>query len=112
MPTYYFEAMDATGQNVVNANTPGYSRQRVLLSSVGAPATSTFHTGSSTPIGGVKIDAVSRIRDSFIEATRAAAGSRQAHEWQAPRCIDLSCDSSRKSAALRVASAHRPASPS
>ncbi len=71
-------AMDATGQNVVNANTPGYSRQRVLLSSVGAPATSTFHTGSSTPIGGVKIDAVSRIRDSFIEATRAAAGSRQA----------------------------------
>jgi flagellar hook-associated protein 1 FlgK len=71
-------AMDTTGQNVVNANTPGYSRQRVLLSSVGAPATATFHTGSSVPIGGVTIDAVSRIRDAFVEATRAAVGSRQA----------------------------------
>ncbi|MBK6870162.1 MAG: flagellar hook-associated protein FlgK [Kineosporiaceae bacterium] len=70
-------AMDTAGQNVVNANTPGYSRQRVLLSAVGAPPSASFHTGSATPLGGVRVDAVTRIRDAYLEATRAAAGSRQ-----------------------------------
>ena len=70
-------AMDTAGQNVVNANTPGYSRQRVLLSAVGSPPSASFHTGSSTPLGGVRVDAVTRIRDAYLEATRAAAGSRQ-----------------------------------
>jgi len=70
-------AMDTAGQNVVNATTPGYSRQRVELSSVGAPTSATFHTGAKVPVGGVQVDAVSRIRDAFLEATRAAAGGRQ-----------------------------------
>jgi flagellar hook-associated protein 1 FlgK len=72
-------ALDATSQNIVNANTPGYSRQRVLTESVGAPAAASFHTGSrDAVIGGVSVVDVSRIRDSFLEATRAAAGGRQA----------------------------------
>ena len=72
-------AMDATGQNVVNANTPGYSRQRVTLGSVGAPVAASFHTGNSMliSVGGVSVDAVTRIHDAFTEATRAAAGARQ-----------------------------------
>ena len=69
-------ALDITGQNVVNANTPGYSRQRVQVSSVaGAPA-SNFHTGSSQAVlGGVKIDTIERVRDVFLENTRVAAGA-------------------------------------
>ena len=70
-------AMETTSQNVVNANTPGYSRQRVQQQSVGAPPAATFHTGSSTAIGGVRVTDVTRIKDIFVEATRAAAGARQ-----------------------------------
>ncbi len=70
-------AMEATGQNVVNANTPGYSRQRVSLSSVGVQTTTSLFTGSKAPVGGVNVDSVTRIRDAFVEGTRAAAGGRQ-----------------------------------
>lgn len=69
-------AMDVVGQNVVNANTPGYSRQRVNLSSVGTTTNATYHTGNGTVFGGVNIDSVTRIRDAFLESTRAAAGSK------------------------------------
>ena len=71
-------ALDATSQNIVNANTPGYSRQRVTLESVGMPVTASLHSGVNAVIGGVSVSDVSRIRDSFLEATRAAAGARQA----------------------------------
>lgn len=69
-------AMDTAGQNITNATTPGYSRQKVQQSSIGAANGATFHTGTDNPIGGVRIDDVVRVRDAFLEATRAAAGSR------------------------------------
>jgi flagellar hook-associated protein 1 FlgK len=70
-------AMDAASQNIVNANTPGYSRQRVLLESVGATTSASFHTGNGAVFGGVRVADVSRIHDAFLEATRATAGARQ-----------------------------------
>jgi flagellar hook-associated protein 1 FlgK len=70
-------ALDATSQNIVNSNTPGYSRQRVLLASAGPATSASFHTGHGAIIGGVRVADVSRIRDAFLEATRAAAGGRQ-----------------------------------
>jgi flagellar hook-associated protein 1 FlgK len=71
-------ALDATSQNIVNANTPGYSRQRVLLQSIGGTPASSLHTGNlNSNIGGVRVEDVIRIRDAFLEATRAAAGGRQ-----------------------------------
>lgn len=69
-------ALDTIGQNVVNSNTPGYSRQRVELSSTGAPIGASLHTGHGAVFGGVNIDGVQRIRDAFLEATRTAAGGR------------------------------------
>lgn len=71
-------AMDIVGQNVVNANTPGYSRQRVDLSSAGTATNATYHTGNGTVFGGVNIEGVTRIRDAFLEGTRAATGSKLA----------------------------------
>jgi flagellar hook-associated protein 1 len=71
-------AMDVTGQNIVNANTPGYSRQRVELQELGAQASSSFFTGHGAAIGGVTVAAVTRIRGAFVEAAAAAAGGRQA----------------------------------
>lgn len=70
-------AMDVTGQNIVNANTPGYSRQRVILASAGtaAPSASLF-AGTQAQNGGVGVSDVTRVRDAFLEGTRAAAGGR------------------------------------
>jgi flagellar hook-associated protein 1 FlgK len=69
-------ALDITGQNVVNANTPGYSRQRVQVSAIGGTPSANFHTASlDSTIGGVKIDTIERIRDVFLENTRVAAGA-------------------------------------
>ena len=70
-------AMDVTGQNVVNANTPGYSRQRVVLASTGGSTGASFFSGKQAAFGGVGVSDVTRIRDAFLEATRAAAGGRQ-----------------------------------
>jgi flagellar hook-associated protein 1 FlgK len=71
-------ALDIAGQNIVNANTPGYSRQRVVLASAGGATTATFHSGNNATVGGVSIEDITRVRDAFLEATRAAAGSKQA----------------------------------
>ncbi len=70
-------AMDVTGQNIVNANTPGYSRQRVVLASAGPATSATFFSGQQATFGGVGVSDVTRIRDAFLEASRAAAGGRQ-----------------------------------
>jgi flagellar hook-associated protein 1 FlgK len=69
-------ALDIAGQNIVNANTPGYSRQRVTLASAGGATTATFHSGNDATFGGVAIENITRIRDAFLEATRAAAGAK------------------------------------
>lgn len=70
-------ALDIAGQNIVNANTPGYSRQRVMLASAGGATTATFHSGNNANFGGVSIEDITRVRDAFLEATRAAAGAKQ-----------------------------------
>lgn len=54
-------AIDVTGQNIANVNTPGYSRQRVLMEN--GPAT----THNGFPLGnGVYVASVQRIYDSVI----------------------------------------------
>lgn len=68
-------AMDVTSQNIVNANTPGYSRQLVRQSSVAPSLVANVWTGgNATTVGGVQLDHVVRVRDSFLEANRASAG--------------------------------------
>ena len=69
-------AVETTSQNIANVNTPGYSRQRVLLSSVGSTTAAHFHSGNNVAIlGGVKIDAILRVRDAFLETARVNAGA-------------------------------------
>lgn len=63
------QAMDAVSHNVANVNTPGYSRQRVVLS----PASSGQPNGIG---GGVDVKSVQRMHDQFIDAqTRAESGT-------------------------------------
>ncbi len=60
--------LDATAQNIANANTEGYSRQRVSLQAIGAPTTAARYSTYDGVGGGVTVDAVLRVRDAFLEA--------------------------------------------
>jgi flagellar hook-associated protein 1 FlgK len=60
--TIYRVATEVTGENIANVNTPGYSRQRVVLET--APPT----THNGFPLGtGVKIATVERYYDGLLQ---------------------------------------------
>ncbi len=60
--TIYRVATEVTSQNIANVNTPGYSRQRIILES--APPT----TANGFPLGsGVRIGSVERYYDGLIQ---------------------------------------------
>ena len=59
--------LDVTGQNIANVNTPGYTRQRAELQSMGGNTVPAFHSVSSNVGGGVSAESVIRIRDAFLE---------------------------------------------
>ena len=56
-------AIDITGSNIANVNTPGYSRQQVDLKSLGSVTVG----GAGTQIG-VTVSQIERIYDRFIES--------------------------------------------
>ncbi|BCG48895.1 Flagellar hook-associated protein FlgK [Citrifermentans bremense] len=63
-------AIEVTGENITNVNTPGYSRQTAML--VNAPTT----LFRSFPMGnGVKVSAVQRSYDSFLQGQMMVANS-------------------------------------
>ncbi|WP_210507536.1 flagellar hook-associated protein FlgK [Naasia sp. SYSU D00057] len=73
--------MDVTGQNVANATTAGYTRQRVSQAAVGsaAAASSVFRTGVN--IGqGVQVTGVDRLSDSILD-TRVRSAASTAGYW-------------------------------
>ena len=51
-----------TGQNIANVNTPGYSRQSVMLSATAADGANLGLVGS-----GVTIQGVQQFRDRFVD---------------------------------------------
>jgi len=65
-------AIDITGQNVANANTDGYSRQRVDLQSIGGSVVPAVWSTSNEVGQGVNSDSVIRIRDAFLESQAQA----------------------------------------
>lgn len=73
--------LDVTGQNIANAATPGYTRQRVDLESIGGPGQPAFWSRYDGVGEGVKITGVTRMNDEFLEArarnANAALGSAQ-----------------------------------
>ena len=71
-------AMSATGHNISNASTEGFSRQKVEVSSQPSPAP----PGSKMQIGqGVTISRVGRMNDEYIEKQiRNASRDTASHE--------------------------------
>ncbi len=61
-------ALNTVNHNVANANTPGYSRQRVEISAFNAYASPSIYGLTGGQIGqGSMVDAVIRIRENFID---------------------------------------------
>ncbi len=63
-------ALDVTGHNLANVNTPGYSRQRVDLSPITNPTTANIFSRSNAAGTGVLAGTAHRLHDQFVE-TRA-----------------------------------------
>src|SRR6266568_83725 len=61
-------AMDVTGQNIANANTEGYSRQRIDMKSVGGSEVPAMYSVPDGSAGGVTVSDVARVQDAFLEA--------------------------------------------
>jgi len=59
--------LDITGQNIANANTDGYSRQRADLQSVGGPGYPALWSTYEGAGSGVTVADITRMRDGFLE---------------------------------------------
>ncbi len=60
--------LELTGHNVANANTEGYSRQRVRLEADAGPVTPALHSVWHGAGNGVAVADVQRVRDAFLES--------------------------------------------
>ena len=61
-------AMDVTGNNVANANTDGYTRQRAALAPLGPPGVPSMHSVARLTGSGVSVSAIERLNDAFLDA--------------------------------------------
>ena len=75
-------AVDVASNNIANAQTPGYSRQRVLLQAQGVRATGWSSMNVSPAAGlGVSATNVTRMRDTFLDfQARQTVGSKAQYE--------------------------------
>ncbi len=71
------QGLDVVGQNITNASTTGYTRQRISTSAVGTLAQVGPLAGGSPLVGqGVMINGITRIGDAFLDArVRATAAT-------------------------------------
>lgn len=64
------QALDVTGHNIANANTPGFSRQEAVLEPTRPYVipTNSVNTGAGAQLGsGVDVAAIRRVRDQFLD---------------------------------------------
>jgi flagellar hook-associated protein 1 len=72
------QAIDVAGQNVANANTAGYTRQRADLTAVSATGHGGLFTKIDAPGWGVQVSSVTRIVDGFIDSRQRDAHASNA----------------------------------
>lgn len=62
-------ALDVTGQNITNINTPGYTRQRLDIASLNTQRGDYYNSKSNIKVGfGVEMTGISQLRDPFLDA--------------------------------------------
>ena len=70
------QALEISGQNVANANTVGYTRQRADLTSIEPQTAPSVFSGGATSGNGVRVSSFSRLGDMFLDArVRSETGS-------------------------------------
>ncbi|WP_159810141.1 flagellar hook-associated protein FlgK [Cellulomonas citrea] len=69
------QGLDVAGQNLANANTVGYTRQRAVLSAVGGAQVPAMFATSSAVGNGVQVTGVDRLADAFVDARLRTATS-------------------------------------
>ncbi len=62
------QALDVAGQNVANANTVGYTRQRATLSSLPAAQVPSMFSVPNGTGEGTRVSGIQRLGDSFVDA--------------------------------------------
>lgn len=92
------DAIDVTGHNITNANTPGYSRQTAVLdTNIPLPIQAMSQiTGHGAQLGtGVNVETITRIRNTYLDAqfrtqnaTLGAASSETEELQQAQSAFD------------------------
>lgn len=70
------QGMNVAGQNIANAATEGYTRQRVQQSAIGAPAPGMFSNGVAQTGQGVSVDAIARLGSSVLDASVRSASAQ------------------------------------
>jgi len=77
-------AVDVASHNIANAQTPGFSRQRVLLRPIGLDGSDHFSRDNLRGRAGYGVDAkdVNRIRDTFLDF-QARQGMSSRGQYQA-----------------------------
>ncbi len=61
------KALEVTGQNIANASTAGYTRQRAVFTAVGGSVIPAMYSKSDGVGAGVSLSDVQRLQDSFLE---------------------------------------------
>lgn len=62
------QALEVSGQNIANANTVGYTRQRASISSLPAASVSSMFSTNNGPGQGTRVTGIDRLGDLFIDA--------------------------------------------
>lgn len=62
------QAINLAGQNIANASTPGYTRQRIELSAIGAPVPIGLNSTIGQAGQGVSVDGIARLGNGFLDA--------------------------------------------
>ena len=82
------EAIDVAAQNITNASTPGYSRERAVMQADGSLVIDSSATaGRPAQLGtGVSVSTITRVRNSYLDAQyraqNAALGAAQARSGE------------------------------
>lgn len=62
------QGMNLAGQNIANATTDGYTRQRIEQSAVGAPVPTGLNAAGIQAGQGVSVDGIARLGSTFLDA--------------------------------------------
>lgn len=71
--------LDVTGQNIANANTDGYSRQRVNLQATGGSAVGAVYSLDKGFDGSVQVQSVQRMTDSLLASRQRSEHAQDSY---------------------------------